>query len=277
MDQQLEHYFRDLSRVDNEVLEREEEKKLTKRVEAGDRGARERLVEHNLRLVVDVAKNYRELGLEYSDLIQAGNLALLRAVDKFDPGMDNKLSTYAYWWIRQSILKALDNHSRTVKVPAYMSRLKRKIGQFTEDYKKREGEEPSVKELSKNLDDSEEKIKLAIRSGRGTKSLDKPLGEDRKGETLAEIIEEKKGYSPREKGKAEIAREKLYRLLEEELTDREKQIIKLRYGLEDYNPRTLKEVARVFDLSAECIRQLQNRALDKLKGGELTSIPAGKI
>jgi len=272
MRQDVERYFNDLAGLENEVLDRKEEKELTEKVQTGDEEAKEKLVEHNLRLVVDVAKRYKNLGLAYADLIQAGNIGLLKAVDKFDPDRGNKFSTYAYWWIRQSILKALNKHSRTVRVPSYVNTLKRKIGRVTRDFKKKEGEEPTVQELAENLDSSEKKIKRAIKSGATARSLDKPLGEDEKGKTRAEAIEVDNEYSPQKRSRYELNRERLYELMNEKLSDKEKQVLKLRYGLEDHKSRTLKEVGRIFDLSPECIRQLQNRALDKLERGNLKRV-----
>ncbi len=268
MNQQLKRYFQDLTRVENDVLDREEEKELTRRVKAGDQKAKEELVEHNLKLVVDIASNYRELSLDFPDLIQAGNLGLMKALKRFEPELGNKFSTYAYWWIRQSILRALDEQARTVRLPAGISGLKRKINQLTREHRDREGEEPSVKQLAEKLDASEEQIKRAIRANQSTKSLDQPLEEDGEGMTRTETVEGEKDYSPRETNRAEFARERLYRLMEEELTDRERRVLRLRYGLEDHQPRTLKEVSEVFDLSQEMIRQLQDRALEKLTGDE---------
>ena len=276
MNQQLKRYFQDLTRVDNDVLDREEEKELARRVKAGDQKAKEELVEHNLRLVVDIASNYRELSLDYSDLIQAGNLGLMKALKRFEPELGNKFSTYAYWWIRQSILRALDKQTRTVRLPAGISGLKRKINQLTREHRDREGEEPSVEQLAEKLDASEEQIKRAIRANQSTKSLDQPLEEDGEGMTRTETVEGEKDYSPRETNRAEFARERLYRLMEEELTDRERRVLRLRFGLEDHQPRTLKEVSEVFDLSQEMIRQLQDRALDKLRA-EIPRKTAGNI
>lgn len=224
--------------------------------------------------MVDIAKGYRGYGLDYADLIQAGNLGLMRATDKFDPELGNKFSTYAYWWIRQSILRTLDCESRTVKVPVHVISLKRKIGQAARDYKERK---PSIEELAEKLDASEENIRRAIRAGKRTTSLDRPLEEGREGTTLEEVIEGKGGYSPQETRRRELARERLYRLMEEELTDRERRILKLRFGVEDYQPRTLRELGEIFDLTCERIRQLQDRALEKLKGCELARDAARNI
>ena len=273
MSQKLRQYFDDLSRVNSEVLNKKEERELSKRVKEGDQEAKEQLVEHNLRLVLDVAKDYKNLGLDYADLIQAGNIGLLKAVNKFDHTLDNKFSTYAYWWIRQSILRALNKHSRTVKVPAHMTRLKREIGRIKRDYKKREGREPTINELADETDEPKDKMRRAILSGTGTKSLNRTLGERDEGKTLAEVIEEKREDTPDEKGEAELTRNRLSQLMDEKLRDRERQVLRLRYGLDDYQPRTLKEVGDVFDLSAESIRQIQNRALEKLKRADLKPKP----
>ena len=268
----VQRYFHDLTSADNEVLNREEEKELARRAKAGDREAREELIEHNLRLAVDVASNYRNLGLDYSDLIQAGNLGLLKAIERFDPELGYKFSTYAYWWIKQAILRTLDNESRTVNVPVHLSNLKRKVGQISRDYRDREGEEPDIEKLAEKLDASEKKIKRAIRAERKTKSLDRPLGGGKGERTLVEMVEREQNLSPAERIADELARERLYQLMEEELTDRERRVLKLRFGLEDYQPRTLAEVGEVFDLSRERIRQLQEQALEKLRKPELEKV-----
>lgn len=268
MANRLTRYFHDLTQADNEVLGREEERKLARRIKEGDRKAKDKLVEHNLRLVVDIAKGYRGYGLDYSDLIQAGNLGLLKAIEKFDPELGNKFSTYAYWWIRQSIFRTLSNQSRTVRIPVQVISLQRRIDEITTDYKNRGAGEPDLKQLAEKLDTTEEKVERAIRAENQTKSLDKPLGEYRKGATLAEVLEGEDDYAPTKNRRSELASERLHRLMEERLTDRERRVLRLRFGIEDYQPRTLEEVGEVFDLSRERIRQLQDRALKKLKGSE---------
>lgn len=277
MNERLDRYFRELSGADHQVLDREEEKELTRRVEAGDRKAREELAEHNLRLVVDIAKGYRNLGLAFPDLIQEGSLGLLKAVDEFDPDLGYKFSTYAYWWIRQRIIRALDQKSRTIRIPSHMSGLKRKISQAAESYRKEEGEEPSLGELAERLNESEERIKQALKSEGQTKSLDKPLGDEGDGSTLAEVLETDRGPAPEEEIEAELATEDFKEAMEEELTDRERRVLKLRYGLEDHRTRTLEEVGDVFDLSRERIRQLQNRALEKLRSSKRVRKAAQKV
>lgn len=277
MNERLDRYFRELSGADHQVLDREEEKELTRRVEAGDRKAREELAEHNLRLVVDIAKGYRNLGLAFPDLIQEGSLGLLKAVDEFDPDLGYKFSTYAYWWIRQRIIRALDQKSRTIRIPSHMSGLKRKISQAAESYRKEEGEEPSLGELAERLNESEERIKQALKSEGQTKSLDKPLGDEGDGSTLVEVLETDRGPAPEEEIEAELATEDFKEAMEEELTDRERRVLKLRYGLEDHRTRTLEEVGDVFDLSRERIRQLQNRALEKLRSSKRVRKAAQKV
>ncbi|MEF8799361.1 MAG: sigma-70 family RNA polymerase sigma factor [Candidatus Bipolaricaulota bacterium] len=277
MTREAERYFRDLTNADNEVLDREEERKLARQIKAGDREAKGKLVEHNLRLVVDVAKHYRGLGLDYPDLIQAGNLGLLKTVEKFDPELGYKFSTYAYWWIRQSVLRALDQESRTVKLPVHVSGLKREIGQVTREYKDRGREAPSFTQLAERLDVSKEKIRRAIQAGQQTSSLDEPLGQEGGGATLAEVVEGDESYSTQRQAEEDFTRRKLYEAMNQELSDRERRVLILRYGLEDYQPRTLGEVGKVFDLSHERIRQLEERALEKLKDSELVREAAQNI
>lgn len=265
MNKELKSYFQDLHHIDNEVLGRKEEEKLTRKAEEDHRKSKEKLAEHNLRLVVHIAKKYKGLGLAYADLIQAGNVGLLKAIEKFDPDRGTKFSTYAYWWVRQSVLKALNNHSRTIRVPAEILRLKRKITEVIREYREQGKEEPTKKDLAEEIGVSEDKIQRARRTGKPTRSLDKPLGGGEEGTILAEIIEEKQGTSPQNRGRAELARERLYETMEKKLTDRERQILKLRYGLDDHQPRTLGEVGKIFSLSKEGIRKLQKRALKELK------------
>lgn len=264
----LGRYFRDLTGSDHEVLKREQEKRLGGRMKDGDREAREELIEHNLRLPIEVAKKYRGMGLDFKDLIQEGNLGLLRALDRYDPDRENRFGTYAYWWIRQSILQALNEDSRTVRVPSRMIGLKRKIDELKREYRGREGREPSRGELAEKLEVSEEKIRRAMMGSKRTSSLDKPLFEGEEGNPVLKAVEKEDGFSPEEEALAGLAEEKLRDLLDEKLTDRQKQIIKLRYGLEDYRSRSLEETGKVFGLSRERIRQLQKEALEKLKGAD---------
>lgn len=248
------------------LLSREEEKELAKRIEQGDEEAREKLASANLRLVISIAKKYRGYGLDFLDIIQEGNIGLMKAIDKFDWRKGYKFSTYATWWIRQSILKALNNESRTVRVPSHVTSLNRKIDSFINDYKEEHGEKPSTDEIAEELDVDKSKVRKARRAKKESVSLDKPLREDEgESEALGDVLADENTPQPEKEAFGDMLEDRLKGLLNKALSDREKQILKLRYGLEDYQPLTLEEVGDVFDISRERVRQLQDRAIDKLK------------
>ena len=248
------------------LLSREEEKELAKRIEQGDEEAREKLASANLRLVISIAKKYRGYGLDFLDIIQEGNIGLMKAIDKFDWRKGYKFSTYATWWIRQSILKALNNESRTVRVPSHVTSLNRKIDSFINDYKEEYGEKPSTDQIADELDVDKSKVRKARRAKKESVSLDKPLREDEgESEALGDVLADENTPQPEKEAFGDMLEDRLKGLLNKALSDREKQILKLRYGLEDYQPLTLEEVGDVFDISRERVRQLQDRAIDKLK------------
>ncbi|MCF7876669.1 RNA polymerase sigma factor RpoD/SigA [Candidatus Bipolaricaulota bacterium] len=248
------------------LLSREEEKDLAKRIEQGDEEAREKLASANLRLVISIAKKYRGYGLPFLDIIQEGNIGLMKAIDKFDWRKGYKFSTYATWWIRQAILKSLNNESRTVRVPSHVSSLNRKIDKFVKTHKEKTGEEPSNEEIAEELDVDVDKVRKALRAKRESVSLDKPLRKDEgSSEALGDVLADENSPQPEKEAFGDMLEDRLKGLLNQALSDREKQILKLRYGLEDYQPLTLEEVGDVFDISRERVRQLQNRAIDKLK------------
>ncbi len=264
----IRRYF---DEVGNEaLLTREEEVELAKRIEQGDKQAREKLASSNLRLVISIAKKYRNYGLPFLDLIQEGNLGLMKAIEKFDWRKGYKFSTYATWWIRQAILKALTNRSRTVRVPAHMKELSRKIDRAEEEYIQEHGEEPPIQRVAEDLDVSIEKVRRAKKASQTTISLDKPLGEESSDSgVLGDIFADETLPTPEQETFDSLLKGRLKGLLNKELTDREKHILKLRYGLEDYQTRTLEEVGEVFDISRERVRQLQNRAIEKLQRPEI--------
>ncbi len=264
----IRRYF---DEVGNEaLLTREEEVELAKRIEQGDKQAREKLASSNLRLVISIAKKYRNYGLPFLDLIQEGNLGLMKAIEKFDWRKGYKFSTYATWWIRQAILKALTNRSRTVRVPAHMKELSRKIDRVEEEYIQEHGEEPPIQHVAEELEVSVEKVRRAKKAAQTTISLDKPLGEESSDSgVLGDIFADETLPTPEQETFDSLLRGRLKGLLNKELTDREKHILKLRYGLEDYQTRTLEEVGEVFDISRERVRQLQNRAIEKLQRPEI--------
>jgi len=266
-DNPIRTYFGEISRVP--LLTREDEVRLSKRIENGDARAREELAEANLRLVVSIAKKYRGCGLPFLDLIQEGNLGLMKAIEKFDYKKGYKFSTYATWWIRQAILRAITNRSRTIRVPTHINELIRKIYQVERNHLKEFGELPTPERLATELETSVENIIKAKKTAQSMTSLDMPIGYDDDGSVLGDFIEDQSAESPERQTFEHLLFEELERALDERLTDREKRILELRYGLNDYQPRTLDEVGLEFGISRERVRQIQKEALAKLQDSEL--------
>jgi len=266
-DNPIRTYFGEISRVP--LLTREDEVRLAKRIEAGDKRAKEELAEANLRLVVSVAKKYRGCGLPFLDLIQEGNLGLMKAIEKFDYTKGYKFSTYATWWIRQAILRAITNRSRTIRVPTHINELIRKIYQVERNSLKETGELPTPEKLAKALETTVENIIKAKKTAQSMTSLDMPIGYDDDGSVLGDFIEDATVESPERETFEHLLVQELERALEERLTDREKRILELRYGLNDYQPKTLDEVGLVFSISRERVRQIQKEALAKLQDSDL--------
>lgn len=257
-------YFDEIGKVS--LLSREEEVELAKRIEQGSEEAKKELAAANLRLVVSVAKKYRNYGLPFLDLIQEGNVGLMKAIEKFDWRKGFKFSTYATWWIRQAILRSITNRSRTIRIPAHMNELIREINKAEAEHIQTHGEEPYIEEIAEDLDVSEEKVRKAKKSAQTTTSLDKPLGnEEEEGGVLGDILEDNSLPAPEEETYSDLLKDRLKGILNKELTNREKRILQLRYGLEDYHPRTLDEVGKVFDISRERVRQIQKKAIEKLR------------
>lgn len=248
------------------LLTREEEVELAQRIEEGDQEAKEELAVANLRLVISIAKKYRNFGLSFLDLIQEGNVGLMKAVEKFDWRKGYKFSTYATWWIRQAILRAITNRSRTIRVPAHMSELIREINKVERKYIQKHGEEPDAEDLAEELDVKPEKIRHAKKTAQRTTSLDKPLNDEGTDtNVLGDIMPDNNLPNPEEESLQALLKDQLKQLLHEVLTDRERRVVQLRYGLEDYHPRTLNEVGKVFGISRERVRQIQKQAINKLK------------
>jgi len=266
-DNPIRTYFGEISRVP--LLTREDEVRLAKRIEAGDQRAREELAEANLRLVVSIAKKYRGCGLPFLDLIQEGNLGLMKAIEKFDYTKGYKFSTYATWWIRQAILRAITNRSRTIRVPTHINELIRKIYQVERNFLKENGELLTPEALAHALETTVDNIIKAKKTAQSMTSLDTPIGYDDDGSVLGDFIEDATVESPERETFEHLLVEELERALDERLTDREKKILELRYGLNDYQPKTLDEVGIEFGISRERVRQIQKEALAKLQDSDL--------
>ncbi len=245
-----------------QVITSEEKEKLEEIVKKGE-AARERLTVSNLRLVVSIAKRYMNRGLSFLDLIQEGNMGLMRAVEKFDYKRGYKFSTYATWWIRQAITRAIADQSRTIRVPVHMIETVRELNRIKREYIQKYGAAPTLEDLSRITGMSIDKIKKVENVSQYTASLERPIGDDEE-DTLGDFIEDPHSPSPTKETFRMFLREQLNRALDQ-LDEREREILKLRYGLEDGHPRTLKEVALKFNITRERIRQIEIKAIEKLK------------
>ncbi len=260
-------YFDEIARVP--LLTKDEEVELAKRIEAGDEEAKKKLAEANLRLVVSIAKKYRGCGLPFLDLIQEGNVGLMKAVEKFDWRKGYKFSTYATWWIRQAILRAITNRSRTIRVPTHINELIRKIHEAERQHIKEHGAGPTLEELAEELDTSVDNIVKAKRTAQYTASLDTPIGYDEEGAVLGDFIEDEDAVSPTRETFRELLIKEIRSALKERLTPRERRVLELRYGLDGNPPKTLDDVGEIFGISRERVRQIQKEALEKLRGSEV--------
>ncbi len=260
LDDPVKMYLKEIGKIP--LLTPEEEIELARRVEQGDEEAKKKLIEANLRLVVSVAKRYIGRGLSFLDLIQEGNLGLIKAVEKFDWRKGYKFSTYATWWIRQAITRAIADQARTIRIPVHMVETMNKIHKVTRQLTQELGRKPTEEEIAEKVGLPVEKIREISMIGQEPLSLEMPVGED-EDNRLADFVENK-GMSP-----ADIAIQKsLKKDIEEllnELSEREREILKLRFGLEDNQPRTLEEVGKLFNVTRERIRQIEAKALRRLR------------
>jgi RNA polymerase primary sigma factor len=225
--------------------------------------AREYLIKANIRLVVSIAKKYRRYGSSFLDLIQAGNVGLIRAVDKFDYTRGNRFSTYATWWIRRSVLRFLNQKERTIRLPNYLSNRLRKVRHVTRDLSQQLGRQPTLEEIAEHVDQNVEELRQLIHYARLPISLDEPVGEDGESE-LMHFIENENAVVPFNSVQQRLLEEDIGNALGE-LTEREASIIKLRFGLEGNRSHTLKELGEIFGVTRERIRQIQQKALRKLR------------
>jgi RNA polymerase primary sigma factor len=257
----LRLYLSSIGRVP--LLSAEEEVCLAKRIERGDVAAKQHMVEANLRLVVSIAKGYIGRGLTFLDLIQEGSLGLIRAVEKFDYRRGYKFSTYATWWIRQAVTRAIADKGRTIRIPVHMMERLNKVIHTERHLIQRLGREPSTAEIAAELDYTTHEVREAMRMAQQPVSLEKPVG-DEQDSALADLIEDVAAESPFEIASEALRRENVTRVLSC-LPRREREVIEMRYGITGGRPRTLEEVGRAFDITRERVRQIETRTLKKLQ------------
>lgn len=255
-------YMKELGRVP--LISPEEEILLARRIQKGDKEAREKMILANLRLVVKIAKEYEGLGLPLLDLINEGNLGLMRGVMKFDPTKGVKFSTYGSWWIKQSIRRAISNYSKTIRLPVHLEDKISKMRQATNEFHQRTGRDPSTDELAEEMQVSPGKIAFLKEIATVTVSLDAPLGDDDSGSSLGDIVEDTHAQSPYQTLEQKTMRQLLAEVLKT-LDERENGILRYRFGFEDGVPHTLDEVGQRFGITRERVRQIQNLALGKMR------------
>ncbi|EIJ78904.1 RNA polymerase sigma factor RpoD [Bacillus methanolicus PB1] len=254
-------YLKEIGRVD--LLSAEEEIELAKRIEQGDEEAKRRLAEANLRLVVSIAKRYVGRGMLFLDLIQEGNMGLIKAVEKFDYRKGYKFSTYATWWIRQAITRAIADQARTIRIPVHMVETINKLIRVQRQLLQDLGREPTPEEIAEDMDLTPEKVREILKIAQEPVSLETPIGEEDDSH-LGDFIEDQDATSPSDHAAYELLKEQLEDVLDT-LTDREENVLRLRFGLDDGRTRTLEEVGKVFGVTRERIRQIEAKALRKLR------------
>ncbi|MBX5475732.1 MAG: RNA polymerase sigma factor RpoD [Clostridia bacterium] len=261
IDDPVRMYLKEIGRVP--LLKAEEEVELAKRIEQGDEEARRKLAEANLRLVVSIAKRYVGRGMLFLDLIQEGNLGLLKAVEKFDYRKGYKFSTYATWWIRQAITRAIADQARTIRIPVHMVETINKLTRVSRQLLQELGREPTAEEIAEQMGIDADKVREILKIAQEPVSLETPIGEEEDSH-LGDFIEDTDAPAPAEAASFSMLKEQLEDVLST-LTEREQEVLRLRFGLEDGRQRTLEEVGKVFGVTRERIRQIEAKALRKLR------------
>ena len=263
-DDSVRLYLREIGKIP--LLSNEEEVDLAYRIVKGDKKAKDKMVEANMRLVVSIAKRYSGRGLDFLDLIQEGNTGLLRAVEKFDPDKGFKFSTYATWWIRQAITRAIADQARTIRIPVHMVETINKVLRATRKLTNELNREPTVEEIAKEMGMEPEKVDYVMKIKQDIASLDATVGRDGDDEdsVLGDFIEDEGRVSPEDAAAAQMLKEQIAEILSS-LSEREQKVVKLRFGIGGGRPHTLEEVGAEFSVTRERIRQIEAKALSKLR------------
>ncbi|CAH8770273.1 RNA polymerase sigma factor RpoD [Paenibacillus dendritiformis] len=261
LDDPVRMYLKEIGRVP--LLSAEEEIELAKRVVQGDAEAKQRLAEANLRLVVSIARRYIGRGMMLLDLIQEGNMGLMRAVDKFDYTKGYKFSTYATWWIRQAITRSIADQARTIRVPVHMVETINKLNRISKELLQELGREPTPEEIAVKMEITPEKVREIMKIGQEPVSIETPVG-DENDSSLGDFIEDQEALAPADAAAYELLKLQLEDVLDT-LTEREQNVLRLRFGLDDGRTRTLEEVGHEFGVTRERIRQIEAKALRKLR------------
>lgn len=261
IDDPVRMYLKEIGKIP--LLTPERETYLAERITVGDKAAKDELIEANLRLVVSIAKRHVGKGMFFLDLIQEGNLGLMKAVEKFDYSKGYKFSTYATWWIRQAITRAIADQARTIRIPVHMVETIHKVSRTARQLLQEFGREPTTDEIAESLGMTADKVREIMKIAQDPVSLETPIGEEEDSH-LGDFVEDNDSPAPSDSASYSLLREQLCNILHT-LTPREEQVIKLRFGLEDGRPRTLEEVGKKFEITRERIRQIEAKALRKLR------------